>query len=230
MANIVLIVEDEENIRKFTKINLEREGFTVLEAESGEKGVELALEFHPDVAILDLMLPGIDGYEVCQILREKAPQIGIIMLTAKTQEEDKIRGLEKGADDYMSKPFNPKELALRLKSLIRRLDKPELNKKRDLIIDDPFKIDTYSRTFYKNDQEVDLTPTELSLATLFMKNPGKCFSRNELLDMTWGTDYRGADKIVDVNIRRLRAKIEDDPGSPKYIETVWGVGYRWNKD
>lgn len=230
MANIVLIVEDEENIRKFTKINLEREGFTVLEAESGEKGVELALEFHPDVAILDLMLPGIDGYEVCQILREKAPQIGVIMLTAKTQEEDKIRGLEKGADDYMSKPFNPKELALRLKSLIRRLDKPELNKKRDLIVDDPFKIDTYSRTFYKNDQEVDLTPTELSLATLFMKNPGKCFSRDELLDMTWGTDYRGADKIVDVNIRRLRAKIEDDPGNPKYIETVWGVGYRWNKD
>lgn len=230
MANVVLIVEDEENIRKFTKINLEREGFTVLEAESGEKGVELALEFRPDVAILDLMLPGIDGYEVCQILREKAPQIGVIMLTAKTQEEDKIRGLEKGADDYMSKPFNPKELALRLKSLIRRLDKPELNKKRDLIVDDPFKIDTYSRTFYKNDQEVDLTPTELSLATLFMKNPGKCFSRNELLDMTWGTDYRGADKIVDVNIRRLRAKIEDDPGNPKYIETVWGVGYRWNKD
>ncbi|MDO5754759.1 MAG: response regulator transcription factor [Tissierellia bacterium] len=229
MQNRILLVEDEENIRKFTRINLEREGFEVLEAETGELGVEIALRDHPDVAILDIMLPGIDGYEVCSILREKVPEIGIIMLTAKTQEEDKIAGLERGADDYLSKPFNPRELALRIKSLIRRLDKDD-GKDSNIIDNPPFKIDLYSRTFYKNGEEIVLTPTELSMASLFMKNPGKAFTRSELLDLNWGEGYEGADKIVDVNIRRLRAKIEDDPSKPKYIETVWGTGYRWYKE
>lgn len=224
----ILLVEDEENIRMFTKINLEREGFEVLEAESGEKGVETALKYNPDVVILDIMLPGIDGFEVCKILREKLPKIGIIMLTAKTQDVDRINGLESGTDDYLSKPFNPVELILRIKSLIRRLD--TIQQSSDLIILYPFKLDLYSKTFLKDGKEIELTPTELAMVTIFMSNPGKAFSRNELLDMTWGSDFEGDIKIVDVNIRRLRAKIEDNSSKPKFIETVWGTGYRWNSN
>lgn len=224
----ILLVEDEENIRMFTKINLEREGFEVLESESGEKGVEIALKYNPDVVILDIMLPGIDGFEVCKILREKLPKIGIIMLTAKTQDVDRINGLESGTDDYLSKPFNPVELILRIKSLIRRLD--TIQESSDLIILYPFKLDLYSKTFLKDGKEIELTPTELAMVTIFMSNPGKAFSRNELLDMTWGSDFEGDIKIVDVNIRRLRAKIEDNSSKPKFIETVWGTGYRWNSN
>ncbi|QQK07495.1 response regulator transcription factor [Miniphocaeibacter halophilus] len=228
MEEKILLVEDEENIRKFTRINLEREGFTVIEAETGELGVELAQSENPLVVILDIMLPGIDGYEVCRILREKVPNIGIIMLTAKTQENDKILGLERGADDYLSKPFNPKELVLRIKSLIRRLEKPVKN--TNVITHGPYQLDLYSKAFKKDGVYIELTPTELSIITLFMKNPGRAFTRNELLDLNWGEEFVGDTKIVDVNIRRLRSKIEDNPGKPKYLETVWGTGYRWKKD
>ena len=224
----ILLVEDEENIRLFTKINLEREGFEVLEAESGEIGVELALKYNPQVVILDVMLPGIDGFEVCKILREKLPKIGIIMLTAKTQDVDRINGLESGTDDYLSKPFNPVELILRIKSLIRRLD--SIQNSSDLINIYPFRLDLYSKSFYKDGKEIELTPTELTIITIFMSNPGKAFSRNELLNMIWGEEFEGDIKIVDVNIRRLRAKIEDNSSKPKYIETVWGTGYRWNSN
>lgn len=224
----ILLVEDEENIRLFTKINLEREGFEVLEAESGEIGVELALKYNPQVVILDVMLPGIDGFEVCKILREKLPKIGIIMLTAKTQDVDRINGLESGTDDYLSKPFNPVELILRIKSLIRRL--VSIQNSSDLISIYPFKLDLYSKNFYKDGKEIELTPTELTIITIFMSNPGRVFSRNELLNMTWGEEFDGDIKIVDVNIRRLRAKIEDNSSKPKYIETVWGTGYRWNSN
>jgi len=224
----ILLVEDEENIRLFTKINLEREGFEVLEAESGEIGVELALKYNPQVVILDVMLPGIDGFEVCKILRERLPKIGIIMLTAKTQDVDRINGLESGTDDYLSKPFNPVELILRIKSLIRRLDSIQNNS--DLINIYPFKLDLYSKNFYKDGKEIELTPTELTIITIFMSNPGRAFSRNELLNMTWGEEFDGDIKIADVNIRRLRAKIEDNSSKPKYIETVWGTGYRWNSN
>ena len=224
----ILLVEDEENIRLFTKIKLEREGFEVLEAESGEIGVELALKYNPQIVILDVMLPGIDGFEVCRILREKLPKIGIIMLTAKTQDVDRINGLESGTDDYLSKPFNPVELILRIKSLIRRLD--SIQNSSDLISIYPFKLDLYSKNFYKDGKEIELTPTELTIITIFMSNPGRAFSRNELLNMTWGEEFEGDIKIVDVNIRRLRAKIEDNSSKPKYIETVWGTGYRWNSN
>lgn len=226
MDKKILLVEDEENIRKFTRINLEREGFIVLEASSGEEGVEIAEKEKPAVVILDIMLPGIDGYEVCSILRKSIPSTGIIMLTAKTQEDDKIFGLEKGADDYLSKPFNPKELILRIKSLIRRLKTTDDN----FIISGPFELDINAKSLKKDGVFIDLTPTELSIVTLFMKNPGRAFSRTELLDKHWGSDYLGETKIVDVNIRRLRSKIEDNPGKPEYLETVWGTGYRWKKD
>ncbi|MDO5717908.1 MAG: response regulator transcription factor [Tissierellia bacterium] len=227
MTRKIVLVEDEASIRQFTKINLEREGFKVIEAETGEIGVEKIRENNPEIVILDIMLPGIDGYEVCKIVRKEFPKIGIIMLTAKAQDVDKIMGLESGTDDYMVKPFNPKELVLRIQSLIRRLDSSVKNK--DEIVNGPFKLNRYSRTFFKNDKEIELTPTELSIINLFIANPGKAFSRNELLDLTWGPDYVGESKIVDVNIRRIRAKIEDDPSHPEYLETVWGIGYRWKE-
>ena len=225
MSIKVLLVEDEDNIRQFTKINLAREGFEILEAESGEKGVELAELNKPDVAVLDIMLPGIDGFEVCKILRNKFPDIVIIMLTAKTQDNDKIEGLERGADDYLTKPFNPRELILRIKSVLRR--SPQKQNNSQIIEGDTFKLDMYSRTFYKNGKEITLTPTELNIIKLWMQNPGKAITRDELMDKAWGEDFIGDAKIVDVNMRRLRSKIEEDSTHPKYIVTVWGVGYRW---
>jgi len=227
----ILIVEDEESIRKFIKINLERNNLAVLEASSGEEGLKIARSEDVDVVVLDIMLPGIDGFEVCKILRKEYPELGIIMLTAKSQDIDKITGLECGTDDYMIKPFNPMELVLRVKSLLRRMDammdKTE-DTDKDMIVDEPFKIDTYSRKVYKNDEEIELTPTEYAIVKIFVENPGKAFRRDEILNLVWGYDFFGDSKIVDVNIRRLRAKIEDDPGRPSFIETVWGVGYRWS--
>ena len=149
------------------------------------------------------------------------------MLTAKTQDDDKITGFEQGADDYLSKPFNPKELVLRIKSLSRRIQ-PE--GKKTILTSGPFQLDEYSKSFLKNGSELVLTPNELSIVTLFMRNPGKAFTRGELLDLVWGEGYTGDNKIVDVNIRRLRAKIEDDPSKPIYLETVWGTGYRWKTE
>lgn len=225
MAYKVLVVEDEDSIRKFVKINLEREGFDVLEAGTGEEGLEIAAKNDIDIVILDLMLPGIDGYEVCKRLREESEELGIIMLTAKSQDLDKIMGLEFGTDDYMTKPFNPMELVLRVKSLAKRLE----NDSNDdsVLFYRPFKIDVYSRKFYKEDKEIVLTPTEFQIAKLFLENPGKAFRRDEILNIVWGYDFMGDSKIVDVNIRRLRSKIEDDSSNPEYIETIWGVGYRW---
>lgn len=224
----ILLVEDEEAIRKFTRINLEQEGWTIFEADSGEKGLEVAREEEPDLAILDLMLPGISGYEVCETLRQERPKMGIIMLTAKSQDVDRILGLEKGTDDYMIKPFNPHELVLRIKSLIRRLDiEPEVEDQQ--IEQGPFLLDLEARTLYKDGQEIDLTPTELSIIKLFFEESGKALSRDAILSAIWGEDYNGETKIVDVNVRRIRAKVEENPAKPVYLETVWGVGYRWKK-
>lgn len=229
MTKKILLVEDELAIRKFTKINIEKAGYEVLEAGSGEEGVEIAFKEKPDVAILDVMLPGIDGFEVCDILRNEMPGIGIIMLTAKSQDVDRILGLEKGADDYMNKPFNPQELILRINSLIRRLDfSHNFESSNNSILEyGPFKLDSYSKQFTKDGVVIDLTPTELSLIKIFMENEGKAFTREDLLEKAWGNDSKADTKIIDVNIRRIRTKIEDDSAKPKYLHTVWGVGYRW---
>lgn len=227
MTKRVLIVEDEDSIRKFVKINLERSDFQVIEAETGEKGVDIARREEIDIVVLDVMLPGIDGFEVCKILREEYPNLGIIMLTAKSQDIDKIMGLEYGSDDYMTKPFNPTELVLRVKSLSRRMESNNEDKEDSKLEIGPFKIDKYSRKFYKDNMEMDVTPTEYSIVKLFMENPGKAFKRDEILNLIWGYDFVGDSKIVDVNIRRLRSKVENDPSKPVYIETVWGLGYRW---
>lgn len=221
----ILLIEDEASIRGFLKINLKRNNFDVIEADNGEDGLQLALTENPKIVILDVMLPGIDGFEVCKQLRERLKDIGIIMLTAKGQDMDKIIGLEYGADDYIVKPFNPMEVILRIKAILRRMVKEDDN---ELIEFGPFNIDLYSQKVSKNGDELDLTPKEYMLMKLFLENPYKAFTRDELLNILWGKNYFGDLKIIDVNIRRLRAKIEDNPSEPKYIETIWGTGYRWN--
>lgn len=221
----ILLVEDEESIRGFLKINLQRNDLEVIEASTGEEGIELASLTNPKVAILDVMLPGMDGFMVCSKLRNQFPNMGIVMLTAKGQDMDKIMGLEYGADDYIVKPFNPLEVVLRVKALLRRIggDKRDKNK----LEIGPFIFDLYSQKVIKNGDEIDVTPKEFLLMKIFLENPDKAFSRDELLDLVWGQNYFGDVKIIDVNIRRLRAKIEDDPSNPSYIETIWGIGYRW---
>ena len=226
MAVKSLLVEDEEPIRKFVKINLEREGYTVFESGSGEEGIDIARSKQPQIVVLDIMLPGVDGFAVCKVLRKEFPNLGIIMLTAKAEDYDKIMGLQYGTDDYLTKPFNPTELTLRIKSLERRLE-PEEEIDENYIIQEPFKLDYYQRKFYKNDEEIELTPTEYQIMKIFMENPKKAMNRDEILKIVWGNDFIGDSKIVDVNIRRLRAKIEEHPAKPEYIETVWGLGYRW---
>ena len=224
----ILLVEDEVSIRKFIKINLEREGFEVFEAGSGEEGLKIAEEKEPEIVLLDIMLPGIDGFEVCDRLRSSFPGLGIIMLTAKAEDYDKIMGLQSGTDDYLTKPFNPTELTLRIKSLERRIGKEDTKKKGNRYLEsDKFKIDVYGHKFYKEDEEIELTPTEHEIVKLFMSNVNRALSRDEILNVVWGEEFLGDSKIVDVNIRRLRSKIEEDPAHPVYIETVWGVGYRW---
>ena len=225
----ILLVEDEESIRGFLRINFQRENFQVIECESGEEGVRKALIEKPDIAILDVMLPGMNGFEVCQKLRERFPRMGIIMLTAKGEDMDKIMGLQFGADDYVLKPFNPLEITLRVKALIRRLEGINEENNSDCIEVDNFKLDLYSQSLYKENVEIDVTPKEFLLMKIFMQNPGKAFTRDELLNLVWGIDFFGDPKIVDVNIRRLRSKIEENSSKPKYIETVWGTGYRWKR-
>ena len=223
----ILIIEDEESIRGFLKINLKRNGYEVIEADNGELGVKLALKEKPAIIILDVMLPGIDGFKVCKIIRNEDEKVGIIMLTAKSQDLDKIMGLENGADDYIIKPFNPMELLLRIKALLRRISDYEEKKG---IIQGKFKLDIYAKRIFKNNKEIDLTPKEYSIIKLFIENPNKAFSRDELMDLVWGEDYIGDPKIVDVNIRRLRSKIECSSLNEKFIETIWGFGYRWRDD
>ncbi len=226
----VLVLEDEANIRGFIVINLRRAGYEVVEAESGEEALEkLKAQKDIRVALLDVMLPGIDGFEVCRRLRANDANIGIIMLTARSQEMDKVTGLMTGADDYVTKPFSPAELTARVDALMRRSGGAELEEKSGELTSPPFTLNLRNRTLEKNGQRVKLTQVEYGLMKLFMENPGKALSREEILDTVWGHDYFGELKIVDVNIRRLRLKIEDDTANPTYITTVWGFGYKWGE-
>ncbi|MBE6939232.1 MAG: response regulator transcription factor [Ruminococcaceae bacterium] len=222
----VLVLEDEASIRSFIIINLRRAGYEIVEAETGEEALE-KLQQHTDVrvALLDVMLPGIDGFEVCRRIRASNSRIGIIMLTARSQEMDKVTGLMTGADDYVTKPFSPAELTARVDALMRRSGGGEEN--GDQIQQPPFLLNTRNRTLEKNGERIKLTQVEYSIMRMFMENPGKALSREEILDLVWGRDYFGELKIVDVNIRRLRLKIEDNATNPTYITTVWGYGYKW---
>ncbi|MEN6314672.1 MAG: response regulator transcription factor [Clostridiaceae bacterium] len=222
----VLVVEDEASIRKFIAINLERSGFDVLEADSGEKALEMAAAYKPVVMVLDVMLPGIDGFQVCTKLRAEMPEMIVIMLTARGQDIDKITGLELGADDYIVKPFNPRELTARIRAILRRAESPKASDNTSLCFKN-LRMDLNSQKFFKNDIEIELTPTEFSVLKMFMSNIGRALSRNELFNSVWGKNYFGDLKTLDVYIRRIREKIEENPSKPQYIETVWGYGYRW---
>lgn len=223
----ILILEDEENIRSFVVINLQRAGYVTVEASTGQEALDRLRE-HPDVdvAVLDIMLPDIDGFEVCRRIRATSKRIGIIMLTARTQEMDKVTGLMNGADDYVTKPFSPAELTARLDALVRRVrgDSVVVN---ELLTQGPFILNTRNRTLEKLGNRIRLTQVEYSIVKLFMQNPGRALSREEILSTVWGREYDGDLKIVDVNIRRLRIKLEDNPNLPVYITTVWGYGYKW---
>ena len=224
----VMVLEDESSIRSFIVINLRRAGYEVVEAETGEEALD-KLHENPDtlVALLDVMLPGIDGFEVCRRIRATNPRIGIIMLTARSQEMDKVTGLMNGADDYVTKPFSPVELTARVDALIRRSSGGTQELPPGTISQPPFLLNTRNRTLEKNGRRIKLTQMEYAIMKMFMENPGKALSREEILDLVWGRDYFGELKIVDVNIRRLRLKIEDNATNPTYITTVWGYGYKW---
>ncbi len=222
----VLILEDEDNIRSFVVINLHRAGYEVVEAACGQEALDKIQE-HPDivVAILDIMLPDIDGFEVCRRIRATNKQLGIIMLTARTQEMDKVTGLMTGADDYVTKPFSPAELTARVDALCRRIGKEVAAS--EVLRQGPFTMNTRNHTLDKAGTRIRLTQVEYSIMKLFMQSPGKALSREDILSEVWGREYEGELKIVDVNIRRLRIKIEDDTANPTYITTVWGYGYKW---
>lgn len=228
----ILIVEDEAAIREFEAINLKRVGYTTVEAGSGEEALDIFdndLEGF-DIALLDVMMPGMDGFELCKELRRRSASIGIIMLTAKSQEMDKISGLMLGADDYITKPFSPTELLARVDSLYRRVEmnsaKPAVNS--DEITLGQFTLNLRRRTLMKNGTNIELTQVEFQIIEYFFTNPDTALSRSDILVRVWGQDYYGEEKIVDVNIRRLRMKIEKDASHPDYLVTVWGMGYKWN--
>lgn len=229
----VLVVEDEASIREMVALNLKMAGWDVLEAESAEAALEL-LSKNPgcDAALLDVMLPGMNGFSLCETIRRDDTEIGIIILSAKGQEEDKVRGLSIGADDYITKPFSVSELLARLTALCRRLhrsgaaEQPQDGAER--LVSGSFVLDQKSRMLYKAGQAIDLTQVEFQIMELFFRNPGTALVREKILEGVWGKGYYGDVKIVDVNIRRLRMKVEDKPSSPEHILTVWGYGYRWN--
>lgn len=223
----VLILEDEENIRSFVVINLRRAGYETVEAGTGQQALD-QLAANPDVgvAILDIMLPDMDGFEVCRRIRAVNKHMGIMMLTARVQEMDKITGLMTGADDYVTKPFSPAELTARVDALFRRIG-GETFQEPENIIREPFILNTRAHTLEKNGKPVRLTQVEYAIVKLFMTNAGRSLSREEILEHVWGQDYEGELKIVDVNIRRIRIKLEDDATNPKYLTTVWGFGYKW---
>lgn len=229
----VLVVEDEAAIREFIVINLKRSGYETTEAESGEEALQLFSEAGGDfqIALLDIMLPGIDGLAVCKELRRQNPTIGIIMLTARTQDMDKVSGLLLGADDYVTKPFSPSELVARMDSLYRRVEmlteRSKAPSAEDEIVLGDFALNLRRRTLKKRGENIELTQIEFQLMEYFFTHPETALDRTEILKSVWGDAFVGEEKIVDVNIRRLRMKIEDEPSLPKHLITVWGMGYKW---
>ena len=234
MMKRILVAEDEKSIREFIVINLKRNGFEVLEAENGQQALDIYNEYggNIDVALLDIMMPVMDGLEVCKQLRKKSSTIGIIILTAKTQEMDKVTGLLVGADDYVTKPFSPSELMARVDAIYRRvtLNKEfaqQTREKNNTIDLGEFSLNLRSRTLTKNGKPIELTQVEFQIVEFLFNNPGVALERSEILNSVWGNMYYGDEKVVDVNIRRLRMKLEDNPSAPQHLTTIWGVGYKW---
>ena len=227
----ILVAEDESAIREFIVINLKRSGYDVTEAADGAEAVRLFDEADGDfdVCLLDIMMPEMDGIVVCKDLRKRRSTVGIIILTAKTEEIDKVTGLLVGADDYVTKPFSPAELMARVDALYRRVEMvsaaPE--QPQSTITLGEFTLDVRSRTLTKNGNPIELTQVEFQIMEYFFNNPGAALSRTDILQQVWGSSYFGEEKIVDVNIRRLRMKVEDVPSSPQHLMTIWGIGYKW---
>ncbi len=228
----IMIVEDEAAIREFEAINLKRVGYSVVEAGSAEEALDIFdndIEGF-DIALLDISMPGMDGFTLCKELRKRTETLGIIMLTARTQEMDKITGLMNGADDYITKPFSPTELLARVDSLYRRVEMyaPKVQPVTDDITLGEFTLNLRKRTLLKNGKNIELTQVEFQMIEYFFTNPDVALGRTDILNKVWGSNYFGEEKIVDVNIRRLRMKVEDDPSVPTRLVTVWGMGYKWN--
>ncbi|MEE1197960.1 MAG: response regulator transcription factor [Acutalibacteraceae bacterium] len=231
----ILIVEDEVAIREFEAINLNRVGYTTVEAGSGEEALDIFDNDIKgfDIALLDISMPGMDGFTLCKELRARSKSLGIIMLTARTQEMDKISGLMLGADDYITKPFNPTELLARVDSLYRRVEynnSISAPSSSDEITLGEFTLNLRRRTLSKRESNIELTQVEFQIIEYFFTNPDTVLERTDILNKVWGSGYFGEEKIVDVNIRRLRMKIEDEPSTPKHLVTVWGMGYKWKID
>lgn len=225
----VLVVDDEKTIVKGLKFGLEKEGYEVVPAYDGEEALRLFAAEKPDLIILDLMLPGVDGFEVCRRLR-KSSDVPIVMLTARGEDIDKILGLELGADDYVTKPFNPRELVARVKAILRRAQSGVLDPAQMQVIRlQEMQIDLLQHKVRVKNKEVELTGKEVALLSLLASHPGRVFSREQLLEQIWGYDYYGDARTVDVHIRHLREKLEQAPGSPQLILTVWGVGYKFRE-
>jgi len=219
----ILAVEDDERIRSAVKLALEDEGWTVDEAESGEEAIEKFARSNPDVVLIDIMLPGIDGFELCRTLR-RTSDVPVVMVTARNDTHDVVAGLEAGADDYLTKPFAPKELSARIRALLRRV-RPSMPGHARLVFGDLELIPDEGKVLRSGD-EVHLTKTEFRLLCELAESPGKVLSREALLDKVWGYDYFGDGRLVDVHVRRLRTKVEVDPANPRHVVTVRGLGYR----
>ncbi len=232
----ILVAEDEQAIREFVVINLKRAGYDPYEAANGEEALAIYEKENGafDVAILDIMMPGAyDGLAVCRELRKRSGTIGIIMLTARTQEMDKVNGLMMGADDYVTKPFSPSELVARVDAVYRRVALAEMREEnhfKEEIRSGEFSLNLRNHTLMKKGRPIELTQVEFQIMEFFFSNPGVALDRTDILRHVWGEAYYGEEKIVDVNIRRLRMKVEDEPSSPKHIVTVWGLGYKWEAE
>lgn len=222
------MVEDEDSIRSFVVVNLKRSGFIIVEASSGEEALEKMAREKADIAILDVMLPEMDGFEVCRLLRQRFPRMGIVMLTARGQEKDKVEGLALGADDYIVKPFSPKELVARVNALLRRMGMtPISTSSSQVLVSGKFSIHLEARKLFYGNKEIELTPKEFAIMRLFLENPDRAVSRDDIINHVWGRNYIGDLKIADVNISRIRKKLEDGDKEQNFIENIWGYGYRW---
>lgn len=229
----ILVAEDEEAIREFIVINLQRGGYNVTQAADGAQALQIYDENEGDfdVAVLDIMMPEMDGLTLCKELRKRSNNFGIIMLSAKTQEMDKVTGLLNGADDYVTKPFSPSELLARVDAVYRRVEMAKSVRLNDTtgdsIVLDEFELNLRNRTLARNGRPIDLTQMEFQIMEYFFRNPNAALSRTDILNKVWGKNYIGEEKIVDVNIRRLRMKVEENPSQPNHLVTIWGIGYKW---
>ena len=226
MQKKVLVMEDEESIRAFVVINLRRSGYETVECATGQEALDY-LRDHNDVsiALLDVMLPDMSGFDVCRRIRGMGSKMGVIMLTALSQESDRVTGLMTGADDYVTKPFSVAELVARVDALFRRLGGQDFS--GEVLESGAFRLNLRSRELSRKGERIELTQVEFMIMKVFLENAGKAISREDLLHKVWGDAYQGDLKVVDVNIRRLRLKIEENAGQPKHILTVWGYGYKW---